>query len=101
MPQRSFTVVVKQVPLVPAFALTSEKRQGLTVIKIILGPLRHSTRHSPQRSSFYVAVTRVKTLCQLYLMEPLSLSLLKYFTPRQDAMQENSRLEALESGSDY
>lgn len=59
LPQRSFSIQVCQAPLVPAFSLTSEKCQGLTVEKVIIGPLRHSTRKSPQRSSFYVAVTRI------------------------------------------
>lgn len=97
MPARTFVVSVKQVPLIPAFALTSEKCQGLTVEKMILGPLRHPTRHAPQRPSFYVAVTTVKTLQQLYLMEPLSLQYQKYFKPRPDALQESRRLEALDS----
>ncbi|OWZ16522.1 ATP-dependent helicase [Phytophthora megakarya] len=99
LPARTFTVAVDQVPLVPAFALISEKFQGLTVNKMILGPLRHSTRHAPQKSSFYVAVTRVKSLQQLYLMEPLSLQFLHYFKPRPDALAENARLEGLDSTS--
>lgn len=93
MPARSFNVTIKQVPLVPAFALTSEKCQGLTVDKMILGPMRHPTRRAPQRSSFYVAVTRVRILAQLYLMEPLTKQFLAYFTPRADALAENARLE--------
>jgi hypothetical protein len=82
LPSRSFTVTLKQVPMIAAFSLTSEKCQGLKVEKMVLGPMRHRTLHSPQKSSFYVAVTRVKTLAQLYLMEPLTLKFLQYFAPR-------------------
>lgn len=96
MSDRTFTVSVDQVPLVPAFALTTEKCQGLTVEKVVLGPLRHFTRVQPQRSSFYVAVTRVTTMLQLYLVEPLTLDFLKYFTPSRAALEETSRLHELE-----
>ncbi|ETN12062.1 hypothetical protein PPTG_09710 [Phytophthora nicotianae INRA-310] len=96
LPDREFSISITQVPLVPAYCLTTEKCQGLTVEKMILGPIRHSTRLSPQRSSFYVAVTRVKSLNQLYLMSPLTKQFLKYFKPSANVLQETTRLEAME-----
>ncbi|OWZ07894.1 hypothetical protein PHMEG_00019642 [Phytophthora megakarya] len=97
LPNRSFSINIIQVPVIPAYSITTEKCQGMTLEKIVLAPLRHATRRSPQRSSFYVAATRVKSLRQLYLMEKLSLEeLTSYFTPNPAAMAETRRLEALE-----
>ncbi|OWZ04872.1 hypothetical protein PHMEG_00023151 [Phytophthora megakarya] len=96
MPDRSFNVIVTQVPLIPAFAITSDKSQGLTVERMVLGPLRHSSRINPQRTSFYVAVTRVKTMKQLYLMERLTPEYLGYFKPSEAALAETQRLHQLE-----
>lgn len=96
LPNRTFCIDIEQVPLTPAFSLTTEKCQGMTLEKMVLAPLRHETRVSPQRSSFYVATTRVKLLRQLYLMEKLSLEALEYFTPNAAAVAETQRLESLE-----
>ncbi|KAG1713432.1 hypothetical protein DVH05_001219 [Phytophthora capsici] len=86
MQQRTFSISICQIPVVPAYSLTTEKCQGLTVDKMILAPLQHSTRRVPQHSSFYVAVTRVTTLKQLYLMEPLTKKFLEYFVPNGNAL---------------
>ncbi|ETP31440.1 hypothetical protein F442_19695 [Phytophthora nicotianae P10297] len=96
LPDRSFSVNITQIPLVPAFSLTSEKCQGLTVERMILAPLRHSTRKSPQRSYFYVAVTRVTTMSELILTEELTLEYLSYFIPDPEALAETERLLRLE-----
>lgn len=96
LPDREFSISVCQVPLILGYSLTTEKYQGLTVDKMILAPLRHPTRLSPQRSSFYVAGTRVKSLSQLYLMSPLTKQFLEYFKPSAVALQESARLETME-----
>lgn len=100
LPNRSFCIDVELVPVTPAFSLTTEKCQGLTLGKMIMAPLRHETRLSPQRSAFYVAVTRVQALRQLYLMAKLSLEALTYFTPSAAATAETRRLENLEVRED-
>lgn len=89
MPDRQFRIRIQQVPLVPAFSLTTEKCQGLTVHRMVLAPLRHHTRRCPQKSSFYVAVTRVTAMSELYLTQPLTLQYLRYFTP--DNLKEAGR----------
>ncbi|KAF1776897.1 hypothetical protein GQ600_5973 [Phytophthora cactorum] len=58
-------------------------------------PLRHATRRSPQKSSFYVAVTRVITMRELILTEKLTLEYLEYFTPEASALAETHRLLSL------
>jgi len=94
---RSFIVCIIQIPIIPAFALTTEKCQGLTVEKMILGPLRHPTRKRPQRSALYVAITRVKSMSQLYLMKPLTLSDLAFFRPDPAALRVTERLLHLDA----
>ena len=96
---RQFTVNIEQVPLIPAFSLTSDKCQGLTVDRMILGPLRHDSRRLPQRTSFYVAMTRVRTMANLFLMEPLTSLYLKYFKPSPVAIAEMARLAAEDATS--
>ncbi len=99
LPNRSFRINATQVPIVPAFAITCDKCQGMTVEKMVLAPLRHPTRRSPQRAAFYVAVTRVKSMDNLYLMEPLTLELLQYFKPSTDVLAETARLQKLASST--
>lgn len=62
MPNRCFSINIKQVPLVPAISITCYKSQGLTLNKMILGPMRHLTRTLPQKATFYVTVTRVRSM---------------------------------------
>ncbi|KAF4143997.1 hypothetical protein GN958_ATG05898 [Phytophthora infestans] len=48
LPGREFSIAIDQVPLVAAYSLIAEKCQGLTVDKMILAPLKHTTRRTPQ-----------------------------------------------------
>ena len=81
-------------PITPAYALTIEKIQGITFQAMALGPLKHSSRKSVQRSTLYVALSRVKTLNGLYLMEHLTLSDVR--PPSDEVLTEIARLKQLE-----
>jgi hypothetical protein len=85
-----------QIPLVPAFSLLVEKVQGLTMDSIILGPLRHDTRSSPQKTALHVATTRVKDPINMRFLEPLTMEDIEYFTPAPQLIFETRRLEQLE-----
>ena len=62
------TVTRTQFPLVVAYAITSHKAQGLTLDEVIIDFRSTATgKKGTGAACFYVAVTRVKKLCNLYL----------------------------------
>ena len=96
LPSRNVTVRMIQIPLVPAFSLLIEKVQGLTMDSVILGPLRHKTRTSPQRTALHVSCTRVKDAINMRFLQPLTMEDIAYFTPAPELILETRRLEKLE-----
>jgi hypothetical protein len=62
LPDRNspFDVKIKQLPLVHAFALLTEKVQGLTMETNIVGPLRNESRKTPQKAALDVTVSRIR-----------------------------------------
>ena len=97
MPARSFSVTATTLPLIPAYALLVDESQGMTYNWDVIGPLRHSTRRCPQKSSDYVAFSPVTNPDHQCILEKLELSEMAYFTPKTDVVQETRRLEALEA----
>ena len=97
LPNRKFKVSIKQIPLVPAFALTIDKCQGLTLEGLTLGPLRHSSRRSPRKTgTLYVALSRAKHFNSVYLLQPLTQAEADYFKPDKRCVEEDKRLRLLE-----
>lgn len=81
-------VPVEQIPLTPAFALTTEKSQGMTLTHAVIAPLRHKTRTRPQRSALYVAYSRIADPKNLRIMEPLQMPTATYFKPTAEVIHE-------------
>jgi hypothetical protein len=97
LPNRRFIISIEQIPIVPAFALTINKFQGLTLSSIILGPLLHPSRKTPKKNgTLYVALIRIKRLSNLYILEPLSPTILRYFQPSNSHLTKDKCLQALE-----
>jgi hypothetical protein len=96
IPDRTFYIKIRQLPLVPAFSLLIEKVQGLTLDSVILGPLKHSTRRAPQKTALHVATTRVRDPINMRLLQPLTMDDILYFTPSSELIQETKRLESIE-----
>ena len=90
-------VPVEQIPLTPAFALTTEKSQGMTLTHAVVAPLRHKTRTKPQRSALYVAFSRVTDPKNLRIMEPLQMSTTTYSKPTAEIVHEIQHLEQIEN----
>ena len=79
-----------QFPVRPAFAATIHKSQGLTLDAVLLST--DNMKPSPQLfSMLYVALTRVRSLEDLFLATPLTKSLLAS-DPPQDLVEEMSRI---------
>jgi hypothetical protein len=89
-------VKITTFPIVPAFALTTEKCQGLTLQGAIIPPLRTIDRWNPQSSALYVALSRPSSIENLRLLQPLTLQDFDYFTPSNEIIQELSRLKQME-----
>ena len=55
----NFNIQPTQFPMVPAFAITIEKCQGITLDAMIVAPLRTVARSKPQPNSLYVVLSRI------------------------------------------
>jgi hypothetical protein len=66
LPDWSFSVCIEQIPLVSAFALTIDKCQGLTLSRLILGPLLYPSRRTPEKNgTLYMALFTSETISRL------------------------------------
>ncbi len=92
---RSIHIQPIQFPIVPAFAITTEKCQGITLDAMIAAPFRSEARLKPQTNSLYVVLSRITDFTNLRLMEPLTSSDLQYFKPSKNVMNEINRLAAI------
>jgi hypothetical protein len=77
---KSSTITIHQLPLSPAFAITTDKCQGLTLDSCILAPQREVSRQ-PATQALYVALSRVRDPAKMRLIAPLTLDDLTYFRP--------------------
>jgi hypothetical protein len=67
----------------------------IALSKAILRPLLHPSQwNSKKNDTLYVALSQVKHLIDLQVLEPLSHSFLKYFQPRKAHLIEDIRLQA-------
>ncbi|KAG6956994.1 hypothetical protein JG687_00010264 [Phytophthora cactorum] len=88
------TIMVKQFPIVPAFACTTEKLQGKMCHQgVVVSCLTQSGGVSSQ--TIYVALSRTTTLAKLTLTEPLTTDYIAKFDPDPAAATEMQRLIAL------
>ena len=97
LPHRTFRVSICQIPLVPVFALTIDKCQGLTLEGLTLGPLLHSSRRRPRKTgTLYVGLSRAKRFEPVNLLQPLEQKDIDYFKPDERCIEEDRRLRSLE-----
>ncbi len=89
-----FAVMMQTIPIIPAYAITVDKSQGLTLPKMLLGPLNHPSRRSYPSQLLYVALSRTVSLSNLFLTEPLSLNDIK--KPPKSILNEIERLKRIE-----
>jgi hypothetical protein len=81
-----------QFPLLPAFAVTGHKTQGLTMTQMILAETQ-----SPTARFLYVVLSRLKKLSGLQLLQPLPMSPRdRAYSRGEELEKELARLHALE-----
>jgi hypothetical protein len=83
---RKFSHTVNQIALVPAFAITTDKSQGLTVAKAVIGPQKDAVRKSPPPQILYVALSRAINPNYMRLLEPVTVALLSSFKPSAELL---------------
>ncbi|CAF4690582.1 unnamed protein product, partial [Didymodactylos carnosus] len=83
----------KQLPFVPAYAITTHKSQGQTMAKIIVA-LVYLTSKNAETASAYVPLSRVKRLEDLAIYRPFPYKSL-LVQPTSDQINELRRLETL------
>jgi len=86
-------VIRTQLPIVPAFAITTYKAQGLTMGKIVVDLQLPPT--ASQVASIYVLLSRVKRAEDLAILRPFDMKVLQIRpSPAQNA--ELARLDKLD-----
>jgi ATP-dependent exoDNAse (exonuclease V) alpha subunit len=89
---RHFLVKLTQFPFVPAYGITVQKCQGLTLQTAVIAPLLRNVRKHPSRCSVYVALSRVVKLENLYLMTEFTQKDQGYYRPEPLVVNEVERL---------
>ena len=92
---RRSAAIIEQFPVVGAFAITTEKCQGLTFDSIFVAPLLPEERLNPQKNSLYVIFSRVKNFVNMRFLEKLTLRHLDYYKPKAEMLAETNRLNEI------
>ena len=79
-----------------AFALTIDKRQGLTLEGLTSGRLRHSSRRSPRKTGTLCRILESKALQLCLPLQLLTQAEADYFKPDKRCVEEDKRLRLLE-----
>ncbi len=87
-------VKMVQFPITHAIVLTGHKTQGMTMDNIILGSMSDKDQYG-NTGCLYVVLSRVRDICGLYTLTPLSTDLSKY-KKRNDVLKEIHRLQNIE-----
>ena len=86
---------IEQVPLVPSYAVTIHKSQGISVKNLIVATwIMGGTNNLASLQMAYVALSRLRSIDGLYLFEPMPLRYLQ-FKGKKDIKDETIRLEKL------
>lgn len=86
---------MRQIPFVPAFAVTTYKVQGVTVDGIVAFPFLSGCPGRPSSAALYVVLSRVRKLSSLFLMERITERDIAYFVPLKSLLEEENRLKAV------
>jgi hypothetical protein len=97
---RRYSFSIEQFPIVPAFALTVFKTQGLTLNRMIIGSWGMAKKaRRPPKASAYVMLSRVCEMKSLILLEKLNFHDTGYFKPPLELVSEIERLEELQKST--
>jgi len=78
--EKETTMTITTYPLIPAYALTPEKLQGITLEHELLV----STLESRSPQILYVVHSRVRTLANLIMTEQMTIDYVRKFLPPED-----------------
>ena len=81
-----------QMPVVPAFSITTDKSQGLTFEANIIGPQSDLVRKRPPSQINYVAFSRCRTPHNIRLSLPITLETLFKFKPSKNLLEVDDYL---------
>ena len=81
--EQKYKMTIYQFPMIPAYAMTPEKLQGVTLVHDM-----YITSLSNRSSQIlYVAYSRVKFLSQLIISEELSMEYIRSFLPKVEIIK--------------
>lgn len=72
---------MKQLPLVPAYTVTTCKVQGVTADSILAFPFLSGCPGNPSFAALYVVLSRVRKISSLFLTERVTEKEVRYFKP--------------------
>ena len=98
--EREFTfqqekIIIKNFPIVPAFARTAHGVQGRTLDNIVVADPTPSTMKKVENSTLYVIFSRCRTRNGVYLLTPLTEDHFQHFQPEKYILNELERIESL------
>ena len=96
LPNRSFKLKICQFLFAAGFAITVEKCQGLTLDTMIIGDMLHPTRMSPQVTSLYVALSRIRNVDNLRSLMKFERRWMSYFKPNKLLLDVIEKLRQIE-----
>jgi hypothetical protein len=81
---RTFNQTITQLPVVPAFSITTDKSQGLTFQNDIIDSQKNHLRCRPPTQILYVALSRVTDPNKMKFTEKTTLEYLNQFKPTKE-----------------
>jgi hypothetical protein len=89
---RKLSKTLTQIMVVPAFAITTDKSQGMTVSACIIDPQIDPSRKNPPPQILYVALSRVTTPLTMSFTEELRREILNKFKPNRELLKIDRNL---------
>ncbi len=88
-------ISIRQLPLVPSFAVIAYRVQGITAKSLVAYPFMKGSPIVPPFAAHYVALSRVQSFETLFLCEEITEEYNKHFTLPSHLLREQQRLEQL------
>jgi len=85
---------LRQLAVIPAWGITTDKSQGMTLQSCILGAQSDCIRKNPPKQILYVAWSRVIDPSNIHLVEKVSLESMKHYAPSKELLMVESQIRS-------
>jgi len=92
--QKAHSLNLKQIAVIPAWSLTTDKSQGMTLGGCIIGVQSDTHRNNPPKQIMYVAWSRVIDPSNIKITQPLTLDTMSHFIPSNDLIMIDNYIKS-------